>query len=691
MDDLPWIVVHGASVWAGALAGLPTLGALLGLGRALGALVRRLVAARRALGAPLGQGLREDGMPATLAGRLVGSPKRIAATTVFQAGRRLSPLESRAADGLAIRIGDETIPLEGTPRVLVGSVEAASRWRRRVVEVSVRRGDPVLAGGVLRRVAAPSASPDYRRIGAAWTLAIEEPYAGHGLVYAGFPPLGARALRGATLGAAIGLGIFLLVFVAGGFVAARAGAHRLAAAAPLERDGALAAMRVELRAHLHHDERLVEEEAALARLAGRPEVAQDVYFRHRQLRRAADAERFGGSIEARVRAAAALAELGRMEEASLAMEEAHVVWGGPWGHARSTMEKAHHVWGDLDVAIVHLLAGRDRIAARTLRAVILFPSQYTPASAEILPAVADAIDARVSGDGEALRRLRRRAEEYPDERAYHYLLADLLQGDARAQELRKYTHNGPPSYAAMSLERLLARENGDATGRNWDRHVDPRWLVFGREEGHLWEFFPALLMSDRALSNEPHARAEAAYAASAIGDHTRAVALAEHLMDGSAFQLPHLVSMLGPVVDRRSRGASPVDDDHVTWLPSHLGLFLSGESDDGSLLAFALDLHPFDADQAYIIGNRVRRGRGEVSAWLRAGALPHRYKTRLGRLAELEDVRLLAVAVGDREAAEDLGAMVEGQRRGFLRREALVPLAILEEMMLEGKADALPL
>jgi hypothetical protein len=115
---------------------------------------------------------------------------------------------------------------------------------------------------------------------------------------------------------------------------------------------------------------------------------------------------------------------------------------------------------------------------------------------------------------------------------------------------------------------------------------------------------------------------------------------------------------------------------------------MSGESEGGWLLAYGLDVHPRDGDQAYVVADRVARGREELSAWLRFGTFTHTARSHLGRLAELENLRLLAVAIHDDEAARELGAMVQGQRRGFMRREVLVPLAILEEMRMAGMGDS---
>ncbi|APR77373.1 Hypothetical protein A7982_02720 [Minicystis rosea] len=51
---------------------------------------------------------------------------------------------------------------------------------------------------------------------------------------------------------------------------------------------------------------------------------------------------------------------------------------------------------------------------------------------------------------------------------------------------------------------------------------------------------------------------------------------------------------------------------------------------------------------------------------------------------ELENLRLAAVALGDAEAAAEHGAMVARHRAAIVRREVLVPLAILEDIAWEA-------
>jgi hypothetical protein len=78
----------------------------------------------------------------------------------------------------------------------------------------------------------------------------------------------------------------------------------------------------------------------------------------------------------------------------------------------------------------------------------------------------------------------------------------------------------------------------------------------------------------------------------------------------------------------------------------------------------------------------------DLGAWLRYGAFEHRSRTRLGRAAELENLRLLAVAHRDVSAAEQLGAIVARHREALTRRETLVPLAVLEEIVLMREAPS---
>jgi hypothetical protein len=234
----------------------------------------------------------------------------------------------------------------------------------------------------------------------------------------------------------------------------------------------------------------------------------------------------------------------------------------------------------------------------------------------------------------------------------------------------------------MSLERLLAREIGDGSGRNWERLVYPIWLAFGREEGHLWEFFPALFESE--LVNEPRARIEGAFVASAIGDHARAAALlplsTRPRSPRDLYDQAGLLALLSRVVDLRAEAFDPLPGDHGVWLAHPIAAWAASPG-NGAALAAILDGHPWDADHAYVVARKpVWSGNEDLSAWLRHGVFEHRSRTRLGRLAELENLRLFAVALGDDEAAADLGAMVDRHRRALLRREILVPLAILEEI-----------
>jgi hypothetical protein len=684
---LPWLVVHGAQVWVGALAASPVLGAALDLLRHLRRHRRRLAAAARALGPARPVTQLDDGVRVTLAGRLVvPAPMtgRRAAITLHRVGPGgLAPITGAVEGGLALDAGGQPIALAGDIRVMGGSSETTPDWFRRqprtereaiaaeqpeiagaiaaedpvVLIASIEDGDRVLAGGVARRIPSTDGGGGYRRPATTWQLVMEEAREGHGLVCTSRPRLARDAWKTALAGAGGALAVVALVFWLGGVLAYRLGAYDLAAATPVRRAEALAAIAAQLEQRPHHDaDRLEQEDVAIARLRGSASGEQRALRRHRQLRRAAAMGTRGASPALLLGAARAYEELGEM------------------GLASDALVAAHADRGDLREAVVHLLGGRDDRAVSVLRHVASIgegSSPYRGWQARIASLLADAIDARASLDPAALARIRRAAERSEVDRAARLLLADLLGGPERAELLRQgFGGSGPPGGVAMGIARLLAREIDTAPRYMDARLVYPVWLAFGREEGQLWSFFPGLFLRDDALQDDQQARTEAAFAASAIGDHARAQAIvaAGALSDETE------------VIERRSRAADPMPDAHGVWLAQPIAAWLRASAGDGEALAAVLDANPADADHTYAVAGGVKTGREALSAWLRYGVFEHRSHTRLGRLAELEDLRLAAVALGDTEAAADLGAMVERHRHAILRREILVPLAILEEI-----------
>jgi len=727
MNELPWIVVHGRDVWVAALAGLPALGAVLGLVALLVGTWARARAARRVLGEPGGKGLREEGARVTVAGRWAG--ERV--VSAFPAGQgRRRPLASTAEGETCLIADGETIAVTGTPAVLVGARETPARtlgqlpvemkdwivaetadatdlaWAARVELRIVEYGDRVYVGGTLRRVASAEGPGDYRRPAAAFAIAVEHGAEGQGIVCVAARPRAVRGVQASFVGALCGLGLFGLMFVGGGRLVNRLRYDEVAAATPFHReevlrrmsdrlhqtrdpdpkrvDQAVAVARLHaspeaveealreaaawLRQIAHHEPRLIEQEVALAHLRGRTTEEADTLIRHRELRRTADPEVLGPSPAASLGRARALVELGE------------------WGAASAALEAALHDDGGASAAVVHLLAGRADLAARLLRRRAREPGPAPargPPPSRVLDAVADALDAR-AGNAEAKESLRKLVAEYPDDRAPRLLLADLFDGAERVALLAHYTSLGSPARAAMSLERLLAREAGDRSGRNWERLLYPVWLAFGREEGHVWEFLPSLFEPEAALAAEPYARAEAAFAASALGDHARATALLPTSpTEGSLYASDRDHDLLSQVVERRGRAVDPMPGEHGVWLAHPISAWATSGK-DGRSLARVLDQTPLDADHAYVVAGAVESGREELLVWLRHGAFEHRSKTRMGRLSDLENLRLFAVALGDAGMEEELGAIVARHRRALLRREILVPLAALEGLVLDG-------
>jgi hypothetical protein len=717
MNDLPWLVVHGREVWMAALLGLPALGAAFALAAVVLGVVRRVLSVRRAFGAPVGAGMREDGARVTLSGRVVGASRR-AATTVLRAGHA-PVVASFGAEDLALEVDGEVIAIQGAPRVRVGSAESGPRRfgghpasvREQLVLGSVdvmpvaaadasiavwslAADDRVLARGVLRRIPSGEvghspadrgvAPAGYRRALASWALAIDGSRAGEGIAFSGAPPLAARSIRAARAGVIGGLAVFGVVFILGG-LAVRGRASVLAAATPLHRERALRELGAALGRTAHHDARLVDQEAALAALRGDLVREQDALLRHRQLRRAASVGSAARSADTEIGAANALAELGEYEEAA----------------RRLALVRATHA--DVADAVLFLVGGRPDRAARTCRALaraghlpLRGGRPPTPYPHDALRAVADALDARFEGDRDALERLRAQEAADPGDRAPHLLLADLLSGEERAHVLRSYAGHGVPLRAAMSIERLLAHEIGDIGGRDWARLVYPVWLAYGREEGHLWEFMPAHFEREDALRPGGRARIEAAYVASALGDHAQAVALHVRETDGGA-SLDTAGSdalHLAQVIEGRAGVTDPLPDSQGVWLALPLiqwlqrGGMVPSPPPTPPLLADVLDEAPADADQAYLVANQAEpRDLPGLRAWFRYGVVEHRSRTRLGRLGELENLRLLAAAVGDTDAAAELGAIVARHRAALTNRAILVPLAILEEIVLDGHAE----
>jgi hypothetical protein len=692
MDQLPWLVVHGRSVWLAALVGLPLLGAGVWAAVAVASIVARAIRIRRLFGPPLGAGPRDDGALVTLAGRVAGDAEVAVATAAGSSGATYR----FAAEALAIDVAGESIPVAGAPPVLLGSSERGPTGRARL-PAAVRKaippapgarcvvrwlagGDAVLVRGVLRRVPVVEVTGGYRHAGATWALAVDAAQEGQGIAKRGAPPLGGPLTRAVLRGAAAGLAMFALMFGMGDIVAVPS-TTQFEFATPLGREPALREMSSALASTPHHDPALLEREVALAELRHDPLAKQAVLVRHRQLRRAADPREFGSSVQGALVAVDALAELGEFNAASDLLGSDAV--GG------------HGDEGGVAGAIVHLLAGQPVRAARTLRHTARLtaherrgwgPMNVPPRST--LLAVADALDAQTSDDPK-LDTLRRAVRD-PNDPRLSLLLADLLEGDARAEALRVWWQ-GPPMSAALA--RFLAREAGQG-GREPDELVYPVWLALGREERHLWGFFPALFESDEHL--EGQARTDAAFMASALGDHARATRLLPAAEGTFSLDQPReMDALLSQTIawraNRRESGALPFAAS--PWLARPLQAWLNREASPyGADLDTVLDRAPSDADQAYVVGHAARLfGPGgehwDLGAWLRYGAFEHQSRTRLGRAAELENLHLLAIAHRDVSAAEQLGAIVARHREALLRRETLVPLAVLEEIVMMGEAS----
>ncbi len=193
-----------------------------------------------------------------------------------------------------------------------------------------------------------------------------------------------------------------------------------------------------------------------------------------------------------------------------------------------------------------------------------------------------------------------------------------------------------------------------------------------------------VLSRDPRAAREPRPeREEAAFVAAGIGDDSLASEL------DASFSLAGRLRAGRVPLPRELYGAPAgwLADPLQAWLDGPEGL--AGNRRNGAALADTLDRNPADGDQAYLVAGLADAAtRGELSRWLRYGGFEHRNRTRLGRLAELEMLRLFAVAIHDDEQAAYLEAIVARHRRAVLHREILVPLAILEDMVLREDAPA---
>ena len=395
--------------------------------------------------------------------------------------------EEVASDSLTLRIGDKRIAIAGASRLLSGtrqwwSGQRASKpskkvgeWLserlddKRLAEIErardgrellffewVNRGDEVLARGRLRLIAAgeEEVTGDYRRAAKTFCL---EPADKEGkkrkveIAAARAPRVqfAFRLLLVRGVLAAIALAFAVNYF--GGDLAWKTGAYELAAMFPNQRQAALQMLydRAKSDDALRGQAR-IERLRALGTLAGKCDEKALVLFEHGRFRAAAKAyadcsEK--GSVDRAATAWVILGELGKVSDLYLSRGG-----GGPKD--------------GVFVATIHLLAGRPKDAAASLRSYLAAPKEdaLEAKKAEKLGCLVDALLAR-DGNAPARGRLAKQKGELcrllhadllvgPERRA---ALGDLLDVHKSLLHLQEY----------RVLSRLLAAEVGHKTEIDW--------------------------------------------------------------------------------------------------------------------------------------------------------------------------------------------------------------------------------
>jgi hypothetical protein len=494
VGSLPWIVVHGETVWRLVFAVAATA---FGLGCWALPRVSAWRSARRArgaLGPVTGAGMLEADATVTLAGTLLagGEPclrvedgaAAAAATVAFPDGA----LSERAAS-LSLLTGKVKVEIAGDVWVRTGSEEArpglppcaldaAAQARLELLALgpdagstsrpfrssnpfrtasfrSLRHGDRVLARGTIRRVASDEGSLAYREASAAWVLVPIDGSRGVELASQDTPRVRGPAHRVIARGTAVLVTLLAIVSGVVGEVGLRvvgrattadpAGvgvAAAVAFATPFQRHRALRLLGMRLHAEgiAHFSREQLERELATHELRRDCRAAAEVLLGRGHLAWAADRARSCG--EHRLAAAGNYLS-GRFEAASDA-----------WAREKRAVESAGEAVDDAAFGVrVHLLAGRRMLARAELDRAIALTRPRAPKTPpdtrhRLLGMIADVLDAEPG------------APDLDVSRLISVLSVDSIENDGRWQllhllEIERELQGGNPCPPRQFM-RLLA-------------------------------------------------------------------------------------------------------------------------------------------------------------------------------------------------------------------------------------------
>src|SRR5262249_9580272 len=107
----------------------------------------------------------------------------------------------------------------------------------------------------------------------------------------------------------------------------------------------------------------------------------------------------------------------------------------------------------------------------------------------------------------------------------------------------------------------------------------------------------------------------------------------------------------------------------------------------GVELSGRLDREPDVVDQVHYVDILETMGGSEeeLKRWVAWGPRVHRSVTWIGMVADLENRRLFAAALKDDEDRATRAAILARHRAALLRRDIVVPVALLEALALEKR------
>ncbi len=710
MEPLPWMVVHGATVFRVAAAGAALLGLVLGWLVPQALAHRKARQVRKRLGVSIGPGDFRDGAAATVSGRV----------------------EIPAQDGPILVTEGATIALHGTIELLAASHRLAAG--KGLSPSLLEEGDRVRVRGTLQHDPVTDRQLDYRAMERRWELVPE----GWGDLLVAFetsPRLGAPTWRALCRGAGAGLLVLLGLFTALGQLAARvtrgAGsaeqattASLLTLASPLHREHALTQLAGALSQRCRDDygQAHVDAQLRIAELRDDCKGAVELLMRHGQLERAAQRAHACGDSRAEAHAHYLR---GSFEQASAAF-------------ARSGATGSKHEPPHLALR-AHLLAGRTALAvdeARRIGAAENGDTQDRAYSSDLFGCMADSIERRARAlDGPSSATAPRderslacrllRADADPRLRTPLFLDA---HGPIDAMSLRMYAASleidrsleradpselstlcaarelvdpptlarpltlfgdvqimpalGPPALARRMLERLAKREGRCALRGHLAAAMATFEAVAGdQREARRWA---EQMESDFVPDSDQGRRATLLRAAIAV--YTGDATLAQSTLASLPEETPDLRDLrwVAEIRGKREQALLAAPQERLGVIlgdPHGSDPWSLTAQGDGARLARFLQRHDAERFGGYLLiaAPQLERGREELLTWFRWGDRNTPLSASpLALLAAARSREAAVEALGDPVLAAQERAVAEAFYQALGVRENALPLAILD-------------